>query len=84
MGVREVEYRSDDSEASWLIYITIWQHLRREGSSKGTGGWPAGKENKYQGPGRHSNISSLILSDCFLILAAMKLKSMKPKEEKHC
>lgn len=25
--LREVEYRSDDSEASWLIYITIWQHF---------------------------------------------------------
>ena len=44
LGVREVEYKNDDSEASWLIYITIWQHLRREGSSKRTGSWPTGKE----------------------------------------
>lgn len=44
LGVREVEYKSGDSEASWLIYITIWQPLRREGSSKRTDSWPTGKE----------------------------------------
>lgn len=49
---RAVEYTSDDSEASWLIYIIIWQHLRRKGSSKTTRGEPTGKRKKSFGPTR--------------------------------
>lgn len=82
MGVREVEYRSGsgDSEASWLIYVTIWQHLRREESSKGTGGWPTGKENKYEGPGRqYSAISFLILSNLLLNFSSNEIKKYETK-----
>jgi len=53
LRIREVGCGSDDSEASWLIYITIWQLVRRKGRSRKTGGWPTGKENKYQRPRRH-------------------------------
>lgn len=56
LGIREVGCRNDDSEADGLIYITIRQHLRREGCCKRNGGWLAVKENKYQGPRRHYSL----------------------------
>lgn len=43
LGVRAVGYWSDDSGAADLIYINIWQHLRREGCSKRNGGWHQAK-----------------------------------------
>lgn len=68
--------------SSWLIYITIWQHLRREGCNRRTGAWPTRKEKKNKGPRRHYCSSSGLESDCLLTSAAVKLASIKPKEEK--
>lgn len=82
MRVREVGYGSDDSEASWLIYVTIWQLLRRKGRSRKTGSWPIREENKYQRPRRHCSTISLVLRVSFSFRNSEVLGRYKIKKGK--